>query len=203
VVEKITSYEFAILDLYRGNYNSSFHARAIAKLLKTSHVTLLPHLRRLEKNKVLISRKVGKNKEYLLNPDNIITKDHLIIVEKLATIKYLKKNFLIKKISEQLLTLNLTGSLILFGSYAKNYDTEVSDIDILYLGELTDAQKQEMRKIGKTYGREINVKTATTDNLIDGFKGGDALIKEIVKDHIAVQNPEPFVNLCWRQYAGK
>jgi len=203
VVEKITSYEFAILELYRGNYNGSFHARAIAKLLKTSHVTLLPHLRRLEKNKVLTPRKVGKNKEYLLNPENIMTKDYLIIAEKLVTIRYIRRNFMIKKISEQLLTLNLTGSLILFGSYAKDYATEASDIDMLQLGELTDAQKQEIRKIGKTYGKEINVKTATTDNFIEGLRSGDALIKEIVKDHIAVQNPEPFVNLCWRQYTGK
>jgi len=201
--EKITDYDFAILNLYRYNYNSSFHARAMAKLLKTSHVTLLPHLRTLEKNKILISRKVGKNKEYLLNPDNIITKDYLTIAEKLQAIKYIQKNFLIKKISEQLSALNLLGSIVLFGSYAKNYATEASDVDIFYLGKLSDAQTQEIKKVGKTYGKEINVKTATTDNFLDGLKTGDALIKEVIKNHIALQNPEPFVNLCWRHYTGK
>ena len=203
MVEKITNYEFAILSLYRSSYASSYHARAMAKLLKTSHVTLLPHLKKLEKNKILVTRKVGKNKEYLLNADNIITKDYLAIAEKLEAINCLQKNFLIRKIVEQFLTLNLPGSIILFGSYAKNIAAETSDIDILYLGELTDSKKQEMKKIGGTYGKEINVKTATVNNLFDGLRSGDALIKEIVQNHIGIQNPEQFINLSWRHYAGK
>lgn len=201
--EKITNYEFSILTLYRSNYNSSFHARAMAKLLKTSHVTLLPHLRKLEKNKILISRKVGKNKEYLLNPDNIITKEYLTIAEKFETTRYLQKNFLLKKISEQLLTLNLTSSIILFGSYAKNYATEASDIDTFYLGKLTKTQRQEIKKIGEIYGKEINIKTATIENFIDGLKSGDTLAREIAKNHITLQNPDLFVNLLWRNYTGR
>jgi predicted nucleotidyltransferase len=201
--EKITNYEFAILNLYRNNYNSTFHARAMAKLLKTSHVTLLPHLRKLEENKILISRRVGKNKEYSLNPDNIMTKDYLTIAEKFETIEYLQKNFLLKKISEQLLTLNLTGAIILFGSYAKNYATEASDIDMFYLGKLTETQIQEIKKLSKIYGKEINIKTATIENFINGLKTGDTLTKEIVKNHVAIQNPDLLVNLCWRHYTGR
>jgi len=203
MVEKITNHKFTIISLYTSNYNNSLHARAIAKLLQTSHVTLLPHLRQLEKNKILTSKKVGRNKEYTLNPDNIITKEYLTITEKLTTIEYLQKNFLIKKITEQLLTLNLTGSITLFGSYAKNYATEASDIDILYLGELTDTQKQEIKKIGKIYGKEINIKTATMDNFLDGLKSGDKLTKEITQNHMILQNPDPFVNLCWRHHTAK
>ncbi|MFH1440114.1 MAG: hypothetical protein ABIG89_06095 [Candidatus Woesearchaeota archaeon] len=36
----------------------------MAKLTKKSHVTLLPHLKALEKDKILISKTVGKNKEF-------------------------------------------------------------------------------------------------------------------------------------------
>jgi predicted nucleotidyltransferase len=175
----------------------------MAKLLKTSHVTLLPHLRKLEENKILNSRRVGKNKEYSLNPDNIMTKDYLTIAEKFETIEYLQKNFLLKKISEQLLTLNLTGAIILFGSYAKNYATEASDIDMFYLGKLTETQIQEIKKLSKIYGKEINIKTATIENFINGLKTGDTLTKEIVKNHVAIQNPDLLVNLCWRHYTGR
>jgi len=201
--EKITNYEFVIMGLYRSDYHKSFHARAMAKLLDTSHVTLLPHLKRLERNKILISRKVGKNKEYLLNPDNIITKDYLIIAEKLETIKYLEKNFLIKKISVQLFDLDTTSSIVLFGSYAKNYATEASDVDLFYLGKLSETQKGEVKKIGKIYGKEISVKTATVENFNDGLRTRDALIREVVKSHIILQNPEVFVNLLWRHYVGR
>jgi predicted transcriptional regulator len=74
--EKITNCSFAILSLYRTDYTTTLHARAMAKKLSVSHVTLLPHLRRLEKTKILLSRKVGKNKEYLLNPNNSLTKHY-------------------------------------------------------------------------------------------------------------------------------
>jgi len=131
MVEKITSFEFSVLQLYRNKYDASFHVRAMAKLLDTSHVRLLPYLKRLEKNKILISRRVGKNKEYTLNPDNILAKEYLTIAEEVETIRYLNENFLIKKISENLLSLDARGTVVLFGSYAKGYATDISDIDLL------------------------------------------------------------------------
>ncbi len=203
MVEKITDYEFAILQLYRNKYDASFHIRAIAKLLGTSHVTLLPYLRRLEKNKILISRKVGKNKEYMLNPDNILTKEYLTIAEELETIRYLDKNFLIKKISEKILSLDLMGAIVLFGSYAKNYATDVSDIDLLCLGKPSEITVEEIKKIGKTYGKKISVKTASPEDFKDGLRSGDALVSEIVNDHIILQNSELFVRLLWRHYVGR
>ena len=201
--EKITNYVFAILNLYRANYAKSLHIRAMAKLLNTSHVTLLPHLRKHEKNKILISRKVGKNKEYLLNPNNVLTKDYLTVAEKLEAIKYLQKNFLIKKISEHLVNVNVQGAIVLFGSYAKDYAIEASDIDLFCLGKLSENQIMEIKKIGKIYGKEISIKTSTIKNFNEGLKTGDTLIKEIVKNHIILQNPDLFVNLLWRNHTGK
>ncbi|MCW3985518.1 MAG: nucleotidyltransferase domain-containing protein [Candidatus Bathyarchaeota archaeon] len=201
--EKITNYIFAILNLYRTDYAKSLHVRAMAKQLNTSHVTLLPHLKKLEKNKILISRKVGKNKEHLLNSNNILTKDYLSVSEKLEAIKYLQKNFLIKKISQHLINVNVQCAIVLFGSYAKDYVTEASDIDLFYLGKLSENQIMEIKKIGKIYGKEINIKTSTIKNFNEGLITGDTLIKEIVKNHIILQNPDLFVNLLWRNYTGK
>jgi hypothetical protein len=198
--EKITNQSFTILSLYRTNYATALHVRAMAKKLGVSHVTLLPHLRQLEKTKILLSRKVGKNKEYLLNPNNSLTKRYLEIAEQLATIDYLNKNFLIKKISDQLSSLNLTGPLVLFGSYAKDYSTEASDIDMFYLGRLEQDHQSKIKKCGKTYGKEINIKTSNIGNFHNGLRTGDTLIREIVENHIILQNPGPFVNMVWRYY---
>lgn len=197
---KTTNFSFAILNLYRTNYTTPLHVRAMAKKLSVSHVTLLPHLRELEKTRILVSRKVGKNKEYLLNPNNSLTKRYLEITEEFVTIAYLDKNFLVKKISDQLSSLELTGSLVLFGSYAKDYSTEASDIDMLYLGMLEQDQQSEIKKYGKTYGKEINVKTSSIENFHDGLRTADTLIKEIVENHVILQNSGPFVNLVWRYY---
>ena len=197
---KITNCSFAILSLYRTNYTTTLHARAMAKKLSVSHVTLLPHLRQLEKTKILLSRRVGRNKEYLLNPSNSLTKSYLEIAEELATIDYLEGNFLIKKISDQLSSLDLTGPLILFGSYAKDYSTEASDVDMFYLGKLEPNQQSKIRKCRKIYGKEINIKTSSIKNFHSCLRTGDTLIREIVESHIILQNPGPFVNLVWRYY---
>jgi len=197
---KVTNYLFAILSLYRANYAVTLHARAMSKRLNVSHVTLLPHLRQLEKTKILLSRKVGKNKEYLLNPNNSSTKSYIEITEELVTIDYLDKNFLIKRISDKLSNLDLTGPLVLFGSYAKDYSTEASDIDMFYLGRLEQDQQSKIKKCGKTYGKEINTKASSIENFHNGLRTGDTLIREVVENHIILQNPGPFVNLVWRYY---
>jgi predicted nucleotidyltransferase len=199
--EKATNYPFAILNLYRTDYTTNLHVRAIAKQLTVSHVTILPYLKRLEKNKILISRKVGKNKEYSLNLSNVLTKYYLTVTEELATIRHLEKNFLIKKIADHLISLDIMGPLILFGSYAKDYATQASDIDLLYIGNFPENREEQIEKFGKTFGKEINVKTCTMANFSDGLRTSDNLIKEIVKNHIVLQNSDAFVSLLWTYYA--
>ena len=198
--EKPTNSSFSILSLYRADYSASLHVRAMAKLLAVSHVTLLPHCRWLEKSRILVSRRVGRNKEYLLNPNNFLTKYYILVAEQLVAIDYLEKNFLVKRLAEDLAGLNLTGALILFGSYAKDYATDVSDIDIFYLGHLSDERKEEIRRFGTVYGKEIHLAASTVRNFNEGLRSGDALVKEIMKNHVALQNPDPFLSILWRYY---
>jgi len=197
--EKITN-NFRILSLYRNDYSASTHIRAMAKLIGTSHVALLPYLKRLEELKILYSEKTGKNKQYHLNKDNILTKHYLTITEELTTIDYLEKNFLIKKLAEHLNEINTANPLILFGSYAKDYATEESDIDLFCIGKLAENQISHIKKFESTFGKKINIKTATTENFNTGLRTGDILIKEVIKNHIILKNADPFVTLLWRYY---
>jgi predicted nucleotidyltransferase len=198
--EKITN-NFKILALYRTDYSASIHIRAMAKLIGTSHVALLPYLKRLEELKILYSEKTGKNKQYRLNKDNILTKHYLTVTEELATIDYLEKKFLIKKFAEHLASMDIMNPLILFGSYTKDYATEESDIDLFCIGKIPDDQISQIKKFESTFGKKINIKTATTENFNTGLRTGDILIKEIVKNHIILQNADLFVTLLWRYHA--
>ncbi len=200
MVGKSINWEIRILSLYRADYSKGFYARQMAELLGTSHVTLLPHLKKLEKNKILVSKTAGRNLEYRLNFENLIAKEKLISAEKFEAVEFFQKNFLIKKITEQIAPLNLSGSLVLFGSHAKGYATEKSDIDIFYLGELKESERKGIKKMGKIYGKEINIKSASVKNFGSGLKEGDALIKEIIKAHVIIQNPDLFVNMLWGYY---
>ena len=200
MVDKATDNKLRILSLYCSNYVAQYHTREMAKLTKKSHVTLLLHLGALEKDKVLIAKTIGKNKVYALNQDNILTKNYLIISELFESILYQEQVFLIKKITTEISKLNLSGSLILFGSYVKKTFKEDSDIDLFYLGELKDAEIIKIKAIGKTYGKTINLRTATTENFESGLRKKDALIMEILKYHFILQNADTFINALWRYY---
>jgi len=196
MVEKTTNKKLEIINLYRTNYLSQYHIREMAKLLQKNHVTLLPHLKSLENDKILTSKTIGKNKVYSLNLDNILTKEYLVIAEKLQTITYLEEVFLIKKISTEIFNLNLKGTMILFGSYAKKTYKKDSDIDLFYLGD--DKKVIEIKKIGKTYGKTINVKKST--NFTAALRKKEALVQEVIKFHLILHNSEPFIDTLWRYY---
>lgn len=200
MVDKATNNKLSIIGLYRSNYLAQYHTREMAKLLKKSHVTLLPHLNALEKEKILIAKMVGKNKVYSLNLDNILTRNFIIISELVESILHQEQVFLIKKINTEISKLNLSGSFILFGSYAKKTFKEDSDIDLFYLGGLKETEITKIKAIGKTYGKIINFKTATAQNFETGLRKKDALIVEILKYHYILQNPDIFINALWRYY---
>jgi len=198
MVRKSTN-QFEIISLYRTNYQARFYVRAMAKLLGISHVTLIPRLKKLENDRILKSGKAGKNKEYFLNFENTIVKKYLTTAETLETIKFLNKHFVIKKIYEEISPIEV-GSLILFGSWAKSYATEESDIDIFCLGKTSNDKPEQIKKAGEIYGKKVNVKTASVKNFIDGLREGNPLIKEIIEGHIILKNPDLFVDLLWRFY---
>ena len=200
MVNKPTFFQLAIINLFSSDYLSQFHIREMAKLLEKSHVTLLPHLKILEKNKVLIPKKIGKNKVYSLNLTNIITKNYLLISETTETTNFLLQLFLIKKITAEIFKLNVSGTIILFGSYAKKTFKKDSDLDLFYLGLINPNKIQAIKNIGKTYGKIINLKKSTLKNFELGLRKKEPLIIEIIKDHIILQNSECFINALWRYY---
>lgn len=200
MVGKTTDNKLRILSLYRSNYLFQYRTREMARLLKKSHVTLLPHLNALENDKIFIVKTMGKNKVYTLNLSNIITKNYLIISELVESIVYQEQIFLIKKMTSEIFQLHLSGPLILFGSYAKMTFKYDSDIDFFYLGELKETEITKIKAIGKIYGKTINLKMTTIPNFETGLRKKDALIIEILKYHIILQNQDAFINALWRYY---
>lgn len=189
-----------VISLFRADYTVSLHMRAMATLLHTSHMTLLPYLQSLEELRILKSEKIGKNKQYSLNKDNILTKYYLVAAEEQITIDYLQHNFLIKKLTENLGSLDVSSSLLLFGSHMKGYADEESDIDLFAIGKFTEKQQNSVDKFEAVYGKRVNVKNASLDKFGFGLRSGDILIKEVVANHIVICNVEPFVSLLWRHY---
>jgi len=191
MVEKITKWKMKIISLFRGGYLKTFHVREMAKLLDTTHVTLLPHLESLTEDRVLTSKVIGRNRVFALNLDNILAKDHVAIAEKFEANEYLEKTLLMRKVYSEIFRLGLDGSIILFGSYVKGYKTQASDIDLFYLGEIGKGQTVAMEKTGELYGKQINVKKARLEVFEAGLRKGDTPIREILEDHLVFAESGP------------
>ncbi len=187
--------------MFRADYNTNLQVRAMAKLLNLSHMTLLPHLKQLEQLKILKSTRVGRNKNYSLNQSNILTKCYIITIEEIVTVGSLKKNKLLRKLGEQLTTIDTSDPLILFGSYADGTATDESDIDLFSIGTLTRTQLAHIKKFEATYGKKLNIKTASLKRFNTALQTGDILIKEIIRNHIILRNADLFVTMLWRCYA--
>lgn len=203
MVDKITNMQINILKLFRADYIRQIHVREMAKLTAKSHVTLLPHLRSLQKNAILLSHTVGKNKYFSLNLDSITAKKYVQLAEIVETITLFEEVFLIKKIAHEIFNLHLDGTIVVFGSYSKKTFQHHSDLDIFYIGNLQATQLLRIKHIGKMYGKIIRVKKTTLRNFESGLRKKDPLLIEIVKNHIILQNHEPFINSLWRFYREK
>jgi len=200
MVENITNIGLEIINLYRTNYLNHFHVREMAKLVRKSHVGLLPHLQKLEEDKILQLEHSGKNKVYTLNLENNRGKEYLSIAEKVISLKFIKRDFFIKKIHDEIVNINPGGCFILFGSYALSTQTKESDIDLFYFGTINNKQKTAIEELGKLYKRKLHLTTMSFREFKNALKKGLALLKEIIKNHIILYNHDLFINEVWRDF---
>jgi len=169
-----------IFEEFLGDYSALLTGSVIAKKKKLNQKTTANYLYALEKEGILKSKVQGKNKNYFLNLDNKeIIKNYILAVEHIRTIEFYKKNLVVKEISEKI-SEHINGSAIIFGSYAKGIQKKDSDLDILIIGKCNE---NEIGRVGKTYNLEINLK-------IYPKLEKDLLIKEAIKNHIFIRNPE-------------
>lgn len=193
----ITQTTLRIVGLYNDNYAKSLHLREIARKTKTDVNTAYPQLNKLAEMNILSSTMKGKNKEYVLNLDNIITKYYLTMAEIFTAIVYLQKNFVIKKVMTEIES-KVDGPLILFGSFVKGGHTKESDIDMFVIGQ-KNIDKMIFR-LKDLVGHEINIKVANQSKFVNGLKNKDPLISEVISNHIILKGADKFCDIMWRHY---
>ncbi|HLC31620.1 MAG TPA: nucleotidyltransferase domain-containing protein [Candidatus Nanoarchaeia archaeon] len=200
MVDNINNTKIDIISLYRNKYLGQFHARQIARLIGKSHVGIAPHLKEFEKDKILIPEEIGKSKVYSLNLHNNKGREYLSFAEKKESLELLNKEIFIKKLYDECINIEVNGCLILFGSYASKKNTEKSDIDLLYLGDLEDSEIKKIRELGKAYDKEIHLVSMSIKQFREQLSKQGALVKETVNNHIILYNHDIFINEVWRYY---
>lgn len=188
-----------ILGLFKSDYTTSFHLRAIAREIQVDVKAVRTQLDRLEKLNILTSAQKGKNKEYRLNLSSYLVVYYMILAETFASIDYLSRNFEIKKLVNEASD-NLGNAAVLFGSFAKEEITEESDIDILVIAE-TKPDDRALREVGSLIDRKISVKFATLEQFSKGLMNGDPLTREVIANHVILKGIDNICDVMWRYYA--
>ncbi len=184
-----------ILELYLNDYKKSLHLREISREIKIDVKAVQLQLQKLEKINVLSSIIRGRNKDYYLNLNNVTTKYYVTMAEVFATIIYLKKNFLIKKLVGEIEN-KIHDPMILFGSFAKGTHTKESDMDVFMISE-TKNKTDSIMESTDLVGREISLKSASRKQFLEGLRNNDPLIKEVVSNHIILKGADAFSDIMW------
>ena len=194
MVEIPTTNSLEILTVFTDYADERYNISKIARKIKRSHVTLLPHLDELEKNQILKSLLNGRNKEFTINKESILTRNFIEMTENYKVFKLLKKETLLKKIVQEICNKKTNAIIIIFGSYVKGGYNKESDIDIAYIGSESEDRNRIFKEISQVYGKEINVKYISEKGICNRE---DNLVAEIIKDHIIINNVSKFVGLVW------
>jgi len=184
-----------ILGLFSSDYRKAIHIREIARNIQIDVKAVGIHLNRLEKTNVLSSALRGRNKEYQLNLSNPVTIYYIILAEAFASIIYLEKYFLVKKLTSEIAN-KIEGTIILFGSFARGEAAEESDIDLFVISE-KKADVEAVSEVGRLMGREINMKSTGKKQFLNGLMENDPLIKEVVSSHIVIKGIDQLVEIMW------
>jgi predicted nucleotidyltransferase len=162
------------------------HIRGLAKELDTNQTTISRKVIELEKKNILDYKEEGRNKVYFLK-DTLEKKEFLYILEHEKLLDTLEKYPELRNIIEEFkkIYFKKIGTVILFGSYAKDNPTKKSDIDI-YI----ETMDKKIKKTSELIDSRLNIK-------IGKFDKNSVLGMEIIKNHIIIKGVERFYELIY------
>lgn len=160
-----------VLEYFIKNPEKEFHIRELAKLTRRSPTTISKYLKNFEKQNLLKSRKKFKHILFKANTDSLSFKDLKIY----TNINNLRRSGLIEYLIDEF---NHPETIVLFGSYRKGEDIQISDIDILTITTLK--KKIDLEKFEKFLNRKIQL-FLYSNNEIDKMKTNN---KELLNNMI-------------------
>ncbi len=168
-------------------YEKTFTMRELSIILKIPYASFYRTIQ--EMKDLIIINLIGKAKTVQLNKSNPVITAYLTISSDKEKTEFLLNHPLIKKIANELDTRDI---VILFGSYAKALQTEKSDIDIVVINN--DGKKSiSFSKYELLFKKKINPIYLTKKEFQSMLREQQENIgKQIVKDHIILNNPQKF-----------
>jgi predicted nucleotidyltransferase len=175
-----------LLEVFFTNSDTEFTGRELARRIDFTPSRVHSILKELVSENLVKMRRTGRSYLFSLNHDSFLAeKLKYIFSEEYSPIKRLQKI-----ISSHLSEKNIY-STILFGSIARRKEDPDSDIDLFCIVSDKSDKEEIMKKLLKLndltlslFGNSVSPTIFTTSELHKGFKRGEALIQELLRDGI-------------------
>ncbi len=176
----------ALLKLFLTNPERQFYTREIAKLTDEPLNAVRRELGYLEKAGLLKSHREGNMKYFtIVKGFPFYPELKKIIYSTIGLGDYLKN---------RLKDSNRIEFAFIYGSVARNEETEKSDIDLFIVGGIEERDLHElMSVIEREIGREVNYTLMTVKEFRERSNRGEPFMKRIEKEHKIVLKGDPDV----------
>lgn len=161
------------------DYAARLTASDLAKASGVPQQTASRILNQLAAENLLRYERHGRNKLYYFDLQREETLLLLSTVEQHKTLQFLKEGGL--ETVEMRELAKICDLTILFGSYASGTADEQSDLDVVFLGKVTEKRLQEIKNMSTI---EINTHNVTPRYFRKLLKEDHALAHEIRKNHV-------------------
>lgn len=191
-MKSITSNEINFVLQILKNPKQDYNANSISKELGISSMGALKIAKKLEKEDILVSKKIGKAIFYSINYKSDYAKQYLsFILKKQAE----QSNPYIKRWISEIRKIKNSDLAILFGSVLSKHD-KASDIDVLFVVSQKNFSelKKEIESINRLNDKKIHPVYQSEQDLIENINKEDKVILNIIKG-IVVFGEELFLDL--------
>jgi len=191
-MKNITSNEINFVLQILKNPKQDYNANSISKELGISAMGALKIARKLEKEDILVSKKLGKAIFYSINYKSDYAKQYLnFILKKQAE----QSNPYIKRWISEIRKIKNSNLAILFGSVLSKYD-KAKDIDVLFVVSQKNFNelKKEIESINRLNDKKIHPVYQSKQDLIENLNKEDKIILNTIKG-IVVFGEELFLDL--------
>lgn len=138
-----------LLGYFFANAEANLYLREISSILKADAGNLSRELSRLEKGGIFVSRLRGKQKYFSLNREYPLFNELRSVISKTVGIEGSLKKIVVDDPGIK--------AAFIYGSFAQNRETNLSDIDLLVIGEPNENNLMDkIELLEKNIGREIN-----------------------------------------------
>ena len=162
-----------ILNYFFLNPGAKHYINELARILDLDPKNIDRKLKELEKNGLLQSEFLGKQRYFYLNRKNFLLKNYRQI--------FLKTYGLEQKLKDLSLQTKGVKTAYLFGSYVKNKMDISSDIDLLLVGNHSTIDWQrKINQLQKEIGREINTLNLSEQEFKNKQKANNPFIENIL-----------------------